>query len=172
MPSRVRIRLVVYGNHVYGAEALLTLNNMYQRSLQGGFSHPVVAMPKVKWRMAIALYQNLKSYAHHHDPGMKLLVVRERRGERLRKPALPPVKKKLPTRASVLRIPHSQGLDPVPAPQVRSYSANWNAPLNAIFGRGVQNANIPTVVQDPQPQQPVGNTFDQVFGWNVNDLNR
>lgn len=161
MPSRVRIRLVVYGNHVYGAEALLTLNNMYQRSLQGGFSHPVVAMPKVKWRMAVALYQNLKSYAQHHDPGMKLLVVRERRGERLRKPALPPVKKKLSTRASVLRIPHSQELNPEPAPQVRSYSADWNAPLNAIFGRGAQNA---TVAQAPRQQQPIRSN-DQGYRW-------
>lgn len=165
MPSRVRIRLTTNGNKFYDMKALSALNNMYRRSLSGGFSLSVVAMPKVRWRIAIALFQNLKPYAHHYDPTMRLLITRERRGQRLRRPVQNVVPKKKVEMPLIGHAPRYQRVA-LPPPEPMPPQARWQQYVRTeapVFNPGTVVATTGTPAQEPQ-----------VFRWafNDNDLNR
>lgn len=162
MPSRVRIRLTTDGRRIYDTKAVISLQQMYARSLAKGFSTAIPVLPEVKWRKAVMLYQNIKAYIHHYDPGMRLLVLRERRGERSRIPTQNVPKKPKAVRAETLTYferPRQQWAA-VPVPQAID-GPGWN-PLEPIQTIRVAQGRAENAVAGVQN-----------FRWNFdNDPNR
>lgn len=148
MPSRVRIKLYKNGRTFYGKAAYENLLNIAAIA-----KAPLVKLPnEVGWQHMVQIFRGLNKYRATYDPGMRLFVTRERRGQRLAQP-IEQVKRKKTTTPRYTRP--LRGLEPEEAPV-------WRVPAipaaaldfgQAVAGLNELYANPRFVGNDPLDMQ-------------------